>query len=193
MAEIAATARPELEFVIAGTGSLGDQLVERARTVKNLTVLCNISSHDAQCLRATSEIGVFPTRVIPGFIETFCVAALEYEALGVPVLASAIGGVPEATPDDRFLVAPPAPASEWLARIDEALANRAERSAVAAAYAARFTSARSAQRLIDLANLAADRLNRQAPLKADQVDDYLATWPTPRQPLRTEVPEPAQI
>src|SRR5712664_1021577 len=92
-------------------------------TVKNLTVLRNISSHDAQCLRATSEIGVFPTRVIPGFIETFCVAALEYEALGVPVLASAIGGVPEATPDERFLVAPGTAANEWLARIDEALAN----------------------------------------------------------------------
>jgi glycosyltransferase involved in cell wall biosynthesis len=114
-------------LVIGATGSLGDQLVERARTVRNLTVLRNISSHDAQCLRATSEIGVFPTRVIPGFIETFCVAALEYEALGVPVLASAIGGVPEATPDDRFLVAPGTAAIEWLARIDEVLANRAER------------------------------------------------------------------
>ena len=192
MAELAVTARPELEFVIAGTGSLGDQLAERARTVENLTVLRNISSHDAQCLRATSEIGVFPTRVIPGFIETFCVAALEYEALGVPVLASAIGGVPEAIPDDRFLVAPDTAAVEWLARIDEVLANRAERSAVAAAYAGRFTSARSAQRLIDLANLAADRLNRQAPLKADPVDDYLATWPS-RLPLRAEIPEPAQM
>jgi glycosyltransferase involved in cell wall biosynthesis len=192
MAELAAAARPEFEFVIAGTGSLGDQLVERARTFKNLTVLRNISSHDAQCLRAASEIGVFPTRVIPGFIETFCVAALEYEALGVPVLASAIGGVPEATPDDRFLVAPGTAPHEWLARIVEVLANRAERSAVAAAYAGRFTSARSAQRLIDLANLAADRLNRQAPLKADLVDDYLATWPA-RLPLPAEVPEPVQM
>src|SRR5580693_4256721 len=193
MAEIAATARPELEFVIAGTGSLGDQLVERARAVRNLTVLRNISSHDAQCLRATSEIGVFPTRVIPGFIETFCVAALEYEALGVPVLASAIGGVPEATPDDRFLVAPGTPATEWLARIDEALANRAERSAVAAAYAARFTSARSAQRLIDLADLAADRLNRQVPLKADPFADYLLTWPA-RLPLHADAAaEPASM
>ncbi len=126
-------------------------------------MLRNISSHDAQCLRAASEVGVFPTRVIPGFIETFCVAALEYEALGVPVLASAIGGVPEATPDDRFLVAPGRTAIEWLARIDEVLTNRAERSAVAAAYAGRFTSARSAQRLIDLADLAADRLNRPGP------------------------------
>jgi hypothetical protein len=53
-------------------------------------------------------------------------------------------------------------------------------------------SARSAQRLIDLANLAADRLNRQAPLKADPVDDYLATWPA-RRPLREQIPEPAQM
>jgi glycosyltransferase involved in cell wall biosynthesis len=188
IAELAITARPELEFVIAGTGSLGDELVEQARTIPNLTVLRNISSHDAQCLRATSEVGVFPTRVIPGFIETFCVAALEYEALGVPVLASAIGGVPEATPDDRFLVAPRTAAVEWLARMDDVLANRAERSATASAYAGKFTSARSAQRLIDLAHLAADRLNRQAPLKADPVDDYLLTWPS-RLPLVTEIAE----
>jgi glycosyltransferase involved in cell wall biosynthesis len=151
----------------------------------NLTVLRNVSSHDAQCLRATSEVGVFPTRIIPGFIETFCVAALEYEALGVPVLASSIGGVPEATSDDRFLVAPDTAPAEWLARIENVLANRAERSAVAAAFAGKFTSARSAQRLIDLAGLAADRLNRSAPLKADPVDDYLATWPA-RQPLFAE-------
>jgi glycosyltransferase involved in cell wall biosynthesis len=188
IAGLAVTARPELEFVIAGTGSLGDELVERSRTLPNLTVLRNISSHDAQCLRATSEVGVFPTRVIPGFIETFCVAALEYEALGVPVLASSIGGVPEATPDDRFLVAPRTAAVEWLARIDDVLANRAERSATASAYAGKFTSARSAQRLIDLAHLAADRLNRQVPLKADPVDDYLLTWP-PRLPLVTEFAE----
>jgi glycosyltransferase involved in cell wall biosynthesis len=188
IAELAATARPEFEFVIAGTGSLGDQLVERARSVPNLTVLRSISSHDAQCLRAASEVGVFPTRVIPGFIETFCVAALEYEALGVPVLASAIGGVPEATPDDRFLVAAGTTPAEWLARIDGVLVNRAERSAVAAAYAGKFTSARSAQRLIDLAALAADRLNRQVPLKAHPVDDYLLTWPA-RLPRTTGISE----
>jgi glycosyltransferase involved in cell wall biosynthesis len=177
IAEIAAASRPEFEFVIAGTGSLGEGLVEQARSVPNLRVLRNISSHDAQCLRAASEIGVFPTRVIPGFIETFCVAALEYEALGVPVLASAIGGVPEATPDGRFLVAPGTGPAEWLSRIDDVLANRAERSAIAAAYAGKFTSARSAQRLIDLATLAAARLNDRVPLKSDPVDDYLATWP----------------
>jgi hypothetical protein len=105
------------------------------------------------------------------------------------VLASAIGGVPEATPDGRFLVSPGTAAGEWLARIDETLANRAERSGAAAAFAGKFTSARSAQRLIDLATLAGDRLNRLAPLKADPVDDYLATWPA-RDSL---IAEPAQM
>jgi len=185
VADIAAVTRPELEFVIAGTGSLGDRLAEQSQAMPNLTVLRNISSHDAQCLRATTEVGVFPTKVIPGFIETFCVAALEYEALGVPILASAIGGVPEATPDDRFLVAPDTPAAEWLLRIEEVLANRAERSAVAGAYAGKFTSARSAQRLIDLATLAADRLDRHSPLKLDPLDEYLTTWPA-RLPLVTD-------
>jgi glycosyltransferase involved in cell wall biosynthesis len=192
IADIAAATRPELEFVIAGTGSLGDRLIEQAEQVPNLTVLRNISSHDAQCLRATTEVGVFPTRIIPGFIETFCVAALEYEALGVPVLASAIGGVPEATPDDRFLVAPDTPAAEWLRRIEEVLANRGERSAAAAAYAGKFTSARSAQRLIDLATLAAARVNRQSPFKLDPLDEYLTTWPA-RLPLIKESAAPVQM
>lgn len=189
VAELAGAVRPELEFVIAGTGSLGEGLTAQAASMPNLTVLRNLSSHDAQCLRATSEAGIFPTRVIPGFIETFCVAALEYEALGVPVLASSIGGVPEAVPDGRFLVAPGTTAGEWLARIDETLANRAERSAIAAAYAGKFTSARSAQRLIDLATLAGDRLNRLVPLKADPVDEYLATWPASKSLIK----EPVQM
>jgi glycosyltransferase involved in cell wall biosynthesis len=191
IADIAAATRPELEFVIAGTGSLGDRLIEQAKQVPNLTVLRNLSSHDAQCLRATTEVGIFPTRVIPGFIETFCVAALEYEALGVPVLASAIGGVPEATPDDRFLVAADTPAAEWLLRIEDVLANRAERSAVAAAYAGKFTSARSAQRLIDLAALAAARVNHDSPLRLGPLDEYLTTWPA-RLPLVKESAAPVQ-
>jgi hypothetical protein len=59
----------------------------------------------------------------------------------------------------------PAP-NEWLARIGEVLANRAECSAVASAYAGRFTSARSAQRLIDLANLARSALGAPPPVSS---------------------------
>jgi glycosyltransferase involved in cell wall biosynthesis len=178
MAGLAAERQPGYEFVIAGTGSLAERLLAQAETLPNLTVTPNISSRDAQSLRAASAVGVFPTRVIPGFIETFCVAALEYQALGVPVLAGAIGGVPEATPDKRSLVEQGTPAADWLARIDATLASRAERSALAGDFAATFTSARSAQRLVDLATAAADRPSRSEPMKAAaaELDGYLAAW-----------------
>jgi len=177
VAELAAERGTGHEFVIAGTGSLAEFLLAQAERLPNLTVLPNISSHDAQCLRATSAVGVFPTRVVPGFIETFCVAALEYQALGVPVLASAIGGVPEATPDDCARMAAGTPAARWLARIEDELARRAERSAIAGRFAAKFTSDRSAQRLVDLATEAAGRADRGAPLRGCPADPYLAAWP----------------
>jgi len=177
VAELTADRGTGQEFVIAGTGPLADFLLAQAERLPNLTVLPSISSHDAQCLRAASAIGVFPTRVIPGFIETFCVAALEYQALGVPVLASAIGGVPEATPDDCARVRAGTPAADWLARIEDVLAHRAERSAIASGFAAKFTSARSAQRLLDLASDAADRADRGRPLPACPADPYLTAWP----------------
>jgi glycosyltransferase involved in cell wall biosynthesis len=167
----------ELEFVIAGTGSLAERLTAEAVALPNLTVLSNVSSSDAQCLRAASAVGIFPTRVIPGFIETFCVAALEYQALGVPVLASAIGGVPEATPGEAFLVSAGTTPAEWLARIDAMLASRAEGAAIAASFAAKFTSARSAGRLLELASLAEARPSRCQPLKVPSHDAYLADWP----------------
>lgn len=192
MAELAADRQPAYEFVIAGTGSLAERLLAQAEALPNLAVTPSISSRDAQSLRAASAVGVFPTRVIPGFIETFCVAALEYQALGIPVLAGAIGGVPEATPDERSLVKPGTPAADWLARIEATLDGWAERSAVAGDFAANFTSAVSAQRLLDLASLAADRPNRSAPLKPLLADDYLSQWGTRRERVLAEGPDPAQ-
>jgi glycosyltransferase involved in cell wall biosynthesis len=176
MAELSLERHLGYEFVIAGTGSLAERLLAQAEALPNLTVTPNISSRDAQSLRAATSVGVFPTRVIPGFIETFCVAALEYQALAVPVLAGAIGGVPEATPDSRSLVQSNTPAAEWLARIDAVLANHAERSATAGGFAAKFTSAVSARRLVELAELAADRPNQGEPLKPSRADEYLAGW-----------------
>lgn len=166
--------------MIAGTGALGDQLLGEAAQLPNLTVLRDVSSHDAQCLRAATAVGVFPTRVVPGFIETFCVAALEYQALGVPVLAAAIGGVPEAVPGDQALVEPGTTADGWWARIKAVLASRDTRAAMAAAHAAKFTSARSAQRLIDLAGSAAERACRTEPLKASAAGPYLDGWQASR-------------
>src|SRR3984957_4172121 len=176
---ISTIGRLEEEQGLDKIGALAERLLAQSEALPNLRVTPNVSSRDAQSLRAATSVGVFPTRVIPGFIETYCVAALEYQALGVPVLAGAIGGVPEATPDDRSLVESGTPATDWLDRIEATLANRAERSAIAGGFAAKFTSAVSAARLVQLAELAADRPGHHDPgwpLKPPTTEDYLSAW-----------------
>ncbi len=111
IADIAAATRPELEFVIAGTGSLGERLAEQSQSMPNLTVLRNISAHDAQCLRATTEVGTLPDEGRPRLHRDLLRGgAWSMRRSASRMLASAIGGVPEATPDDRFLVAQDTPA-----------------------------------------------------------------------------------
>lgn len=163
LAELALLQAPELEFVIGGAGSLAESLAASTAHLPNLKLMCGIDYETAQCLRAASAVGVFPTKVIQGFVETFCISALEYEALGVPVLATAVGGVPEATPGDSALVPPDSPASVWWNRLTEVLACRAVHAATAAAFAANFTSARSAARILDIAALGSHR--RIAPVR----------------------------
>ncbi|HEX4834498.1 MAG TPA: glycosyltransferase family 4 protein [Trebonia sp.] len=164
LAEMARPEAPELEFVIGGAGSLADSLMAETAHLPNIKVLAGIGYDDAQCLRAASAAGVFPTKVIQGFVETFCISALEYEALGVPILATAVGGVPEATPGEAALVAPESPVGLWWNRLTELLATRAAHAATAREFARNFTSTRSAARILDIAALGSQR--RAATMKA---------------------------
>jgi glycosyltransferase involved in cell wall biosynthesis len=43
-----------------------------------------------------SYMGVIPTKPILNFVETLCISALEYQAAGVPLVTTPVGGVPEA-------------------------------------------------------------------------------------------------
>src|SRR5437667_2434793 len=43
-----------------------------------------------------SCMGVIPTKPILNFVETLCISALEYQAAGVPLVTTRVGGVPEA-------------------------------------------------------------------------------------------------
>ena len=164
LAEMARQQAPELEFAIGGAGSLAEALQRQGAHLPNLRVLAGIDYETAQCLRATSAAGVFPTRVMPGFVETFCISALEYEALGVPILATAVGGVPEATPGELALIPPDSPVGLWWDRLTELLAYRAAHSATARDFARNFTSARSAARILEIAALGSAL--RAAPMKA---------------------------
>jgi glycosyltransferase involved in cell wall biosynthesis len=157
LAELALQQAPELEFAIGGAGSLGDSLAASTAHLPNLHVLCGIDYQQAQCLRATSAVGVFPTRIIQGFVETFCISALEYQAVSVPVLATAVGGVPEATPGESALVPPDSAVGVWWDRLTEILACQRTHAAIAATFAASFTSDRSAARILDIGALGAQR------------------------------------
>jgi glycosyltransferase involved in cell wall biosynthesis len=164
LAEMALQQAPELEFAIGGAGSLAEGLQREGAHLPNLKVLAGIDYETAQCLRAASAAGVFPTKIIQGFVETFCISALEYEALGVPILATAVGGVPEATPGEVALVPPDSPVGLWWNRLTELLACRTAHSTTAREFARNFTSARSAARILDIAALGSAR--RAAPMKA---------------------------
>ena len=94
-----------------------------------------------------------PTKIIQGFVETFCISALEYEALGVPIVATAVGGVPEATPGEAALIPPDSPVGLWWNRLTEVLACRTAHADAAREFAKNFTSASSAARILDIAAL----------------------------------------
>src|SRR6266487_4644520 len=43
-----------------------------------------------------SSVGVIPTKPVLNFVETLCISALEYQAAGVPLVTTQVGGVTEA-------------------------------------------------------------------------------------------------
>jgi glycosyltransferase involved in cell wall biosynthesis len=163
LAEMALQQAPELEFAIGGAGSLAESLLRDTAHLPNLKILAGIDYDAAQCLRATSAVGVFPTKIIQGFVETFCISALEYEALGVPIVATAVGGVPEATPGEAALIPPDSPVGLWWNRLTEVLACRAAHADAALEFAKNFTSASSAARILDIAALGSQRRGTRRP------------------------------
>jgi glycosyltransferase involved in cell wall biosynthesis len=163
LAEMALQQAPELEFAIGGAGSLADSLLRDTAHLPNLKILAGIDYDASQCLRATSAVGVFPTKIIQGFVETFCISALEYEALGVPIVATAVGGVPEATPGEAALIPPDSPVGLWWNRLTEVLACRAAHAEAAREFAKNFTSASSAARILDIAALGSQRRGTRRP------------------------------
>lgn len=147
----AASDRPDLAFAIAGSGPLGQQLdaeIERRR-LSSVHLLGDLSQPSAQLLRAASAAAVLPSVRTPDWEETFGIAALEYQALGVPVLASDSPGFAESCALPLFRLSNAAPPEVWLARLDDLLADRPRISAAAADFAARFTSRRSAEVLLE--------------------------------------------
>jgi phosphatidylinositol alpha-1,6-mannosyltransferase len=74
----------------------------------NLLLLGSLSDAAVQAAYRASQVHVFPVRDLPGDIEGFGIVALEAAINGVPTVAFAVGGVPDAVDPKRSgrLIAP---------------------------------------------------------------------------------------
>lgn len=142
--------RDDLVFAIAGSGPLNDNIRAHLddRRLPNVRMLGHLSQPQAHLMRAASDAAVLPSQRSVDWEETFGIAALEYQALGVPVIASDSPGFAESCALREFRVDAEAPARVWLQRLDEIIGRPAFGDS-AGRFAAGFTSRRSAEQLLD--------------------------------------------
>jgi glycosyltransferase involved in cell wall biosynthesis len=101
-------ARPNTRLVLAGKGEMQAQLEARAKALNlqdAVRILGRVDHDKIPALIASFDIMVMPSVYES---ETFGVAAIEASASGVPVVASRVGGVPEAVLHEQTgLLVPP--------------------------------------------------------------------------------------
>ena len=95
---VEACARAGLPLVVAGDGPREAEV--QARAGGDVRFAGRVSAEEVQRLRADAALAVIPSRSA----EVMPLAAVEAMAAGVPVVASAVGGVPELVGDEDALV-----------------------------------------------------------------------------------------
>lgn len=147
----AARDRQDLVFAIAGSGPLGPSIaaeIER-RGLGSVRMLGDLSQPQAHLLRAASAAALLPSQRATDWEETFGIAAIEYQALGVPVLASDSPGFAESCALELFRCNDSADAAYWLHRLDLLLHEHNRFGEAAARFASGFTARRSAETLLE--------------------------------------------
>jgi glycosyltransferase involved in cell wall biosynthesis len=95
---------PEATFEFVGAGPLQERLVARARTA-GVSHACWFAGHCNDVARRLAAADIF---VLPSRSEAFPNAVLEAMAAGLPIVASAVGGIPELISHERTgLLVPP--------------------------------------------------------------------------------------
>jgi|GEM_PF-2473683 len=89
---------PDTLLVIGGHGISSDDLkyAVQVQNIPDVIFTDTVSNTEKRALMQLSHVGVIPTKPILNFVETLCISALEYQAAGVPLVTTRVGGVPEA-------------------------------------------------------------------------------------------------
>jgi glycosyltransferase involved in cell wall biosynthesis len=89
---------PDTVLVIGGQGISLDSLRQDVQTqnIPDVIFTDAISNSEKRALMQLSSVGVIPTKPVLNFVETLCISALEYQAAGVPLVTTHVGGVSEA-------------------------------------------------------------------------------------------------
>ena len=89
---------PDTLLVIGGHGISSDDLqyAVQVQNIPDVIFTGTVSNSEKRALMQLSHLGVIPTKPILNFVETLCISALEYQAAGVPLVTTRVGGVPEA-------------------------------------------------------------------------------------------------
>jgi glycosyltransferase involved in cell wall biosynthesis len=138
---------PGLRLIVLGDGPERERILERARPLGSTAILPG-HHDDVMAVLAASDVLVHPTSM-----DAFPTALLEAAAAGVPVVATAVGGIPEIVEEGRtgFMIeAPPSP-RELVERLEPLLRRADLRREVGERarrrFQERFTAARWAERL----------------------------------------------
>lgn len=108
----------DLAYLIAGEGPMRDAIRHRASAlgIEDRVALLGLVDNVPALMRQAELV------VMPSNHEALGIAQIEALSLGVPVLASRVGGIPETITDEiSGLLAPPEDLNAWVAMFDRAL------------------------------------------------------------------------
>ncbi len=142
---------PDARYVIAGDGPMRSQIEDRVRDLdlRDHVLVAGLVSAVAPLLARADLV------VAPSFVEPLGMLQAEALGLGVPVLASNVGGIPESFADSEAGILAVAGSKESWGRAlrgahDDHAALRAKALAGAPSVRARFSVAANIQRLLEM-------------------------------------------
>lgn len=143
-AHIVLEQHPDARFVVAGDGELRDELEELARPLGDRFRFLG-ARDDVPDLLASFEVFAFPSRY-----EGLCLAVIEAQAAGIPVVATPVGGIRETVVDgETGWLVPVRDVDALAARIGWLLEHPAEGRTAAANAHERARSRYSVERMVE--------------------------------------------